>query len=149
MKIVKSNYQGYLWYSDQMLPKVIENEVMELDLDEHVNPFIIEGLLCDGTTSWMIRYVDGAYKVKKWNLEEIEAFQDLKEAMDRKELKCTDCKQIEGFLAHRMGDRVLKFYRCWHLQNDSIREKLCEGMLAFVPGERVFLGFSVKNEGGK
>ena len=45
MKIVKSNYQGYLWYSDQMHPKVIENEVMELGLDEHVNPFIIEGLL--------------------------------------------------------------------------------------------------------
>lgn len=144
MKIVKSSYQGYLWYSDETAPRVIEDELLELDFDEHANPFIIEGLLCDKTTSWMIRYVDGAYKVVKWNLEEIEKYLDLKDAIDSKLLDCTACKQEEKFLGHRMGNRILRFYRCWHLQEDDTQEQLCGGMPAFVPGERVFLGFSVK-----
>ena len=61
MKIEKSNYQGYLWYSDEKYPRLIEDETLEIDLNEYINPFIIEGLLCDKKTSQMIRYVDGIY----------------------------------------------------------------------------------------
>ena len=144
MKIEKSNYQGYLWYSDEKYPRLIEDETLEIDLNEYINPFIIEGLLCDKKTSQMIRYVDGIYRVKKWDLKEIEHYPDLAETMNEKKLDCQICKQVEEFLAHRMGNRTLRFYRCWHLQGDNSQEKLCEGMSAFVPGERVFLGFGVK-----
>lgn len=47
MKIEKSKYQGYLWYSDQKEPKVFNNELFELEIADNENPFIVEGQLYD------------------------------------------------------------------------------------------------------
>lgn len=43
--IKRTAYQGYLWYSDEQIPKVFDNEEVELELDDTANPFIVEGQL--------------------------------------------------------------------------------------------------------
>ncbi len=51
MKIDKSKYQGYLWYSDEKEPRVFNNEEFELEMAENTNPFIVEGHLFNGIDS--------------------------------------------------------------------------------------------------
>lgn len=72
MKIEKSKYQGYLWYSDQKEPKVFNNELFELEIADNENPFIVEGQLYDeeNRASISIKYVDGNYIVNKYKVKE-------------------------------------------------------------------------------
>ena len=121
MKIEKSTYKGYLWYSDQKSPDVFENKEIELELSDDTNPFIIEGQLYDGKTSISIKYVDGKYVVKSYVIDVLKG--DVKEQM---------------FYSHRMGGRKLKFRQYWR----PIPDELCEGMEVLQPAEWVFVGFN-------
>ena len=82
MKIEKSIYQGYLWYSDQKAPQVLNNEVFELEIADSSNPFIVEGQLFDGQK---VEQVFHSYRMDgeqlKFNLYWREVEDDLCEGM--------------------------------------------------------------------
>lgn len=145
MKIDKSIYNGYLWFSDKNSPQIILGEEFEMELDDNTNPFVVEGWLADDKKSVSIRYVDGHHIVRIWNLEELNACKTIEEMISGKVLDGSNCKQREEFVAHRMGHgiRKLVFYRYWRLDNDGAG--LCENMAGYVPAELVFVGFD-KNE---
>lgn len=128
---MKNNlYEGYLWYSNEKTPRVLNGEPWsEAELDASKNPFIIEGQLYDkeNLISYSIKYVDGQYFCKKYELKE------------------TDFNDIEidkvSFKAHRMGKGVvlefLQYYR-------EVEDELCEGMKVLQSAEKVFIGFKEK-----
>ena len=126
MKIEKSQYEGYLWYSNQPQPKVLNNEVFELELSDDANPFIVEGLLFDGKISISIKYVDGHYITNHYKIQELENVK----------------KEEQMYYSHRMKGRQLKFYQFWR----PIVDELCEKMEVLQPAELVFIGFHKKEE---
>lgn len=122
MKIEKPQYEGYLWYSDQPRPKILNNEEFELEhISDDANPFIVEGLLFDGKTSISIKYADGGYITSQCNIQELEGVR----------------KEEQEFYSHRMDGRRLKFYQFWRPAEDD----LCEKMEVLQPAELVFVGF--------
>ena len=125
MKIEKSKYQGYLWYSDNKEPQVLNNEVFELEIADNANPFVIEGQLFDGQKSISIKYVDGKYYVNTYDLDDLDGV-----------------KQEQMFFSHRMADRKLYFKQFWQPVNDE----QCEGMQVLQPAELVFVGFIDKED---
>ena len=125
MKIEKSTYQGYLWYSNAQEPEVYNNEECELEIDEKTNPFVIEGQLFDGKVSINIRYVDGEYIVKKYSLSGLEGL---------------EYKQ-QTFFGNRM-DYNLVFRQYWR----EFEDEECEGMKVLRPAELVFVGFEYIKE---
>lgn len=125
MKIEKSTYQGYLWYSSDEKPKIYKNEELELELAEGSNPFVIEGQLCDNKISISIRFVDNKYVVKKVALSELEG---------------VEYKQ-QSFFGNRM-DYKLVFRQYWREDKDE----QCERMIVLRPAELVFVGFEEKKE---
>ncbi len=128
MKIEKSKYQGYLWYSDQKEPKVIDNKEFELEISDNENPFIVEGQLFDGRNSISIKYVDGKYIVKPYEV---------------KDEDYNSPNTVKEFLPNRMkGVERLYFLEYWKPQKDN----LCEDMKVLQPAELVFVGFKNKEE---
>jgi len=125
MKIEKSKYQGYLWYSDNKEPQVLNNEVFELEVADNANPFVIEGQLFDGQKSISIKYVDGKYIVNTYDLNTLDGVM-----------------QEQTFHSHRMEGKLLKFIQIWKNQSDE----LCEGMQVLQPAELVFVGFNDKED---
>jgi CRISPR type III-associated protein (TIGR04423 family) len=125
MKIEKSKYQGYLWYSDNKEPQVLNNEVFELEIADNANPFVIEGQLFDGQKSISIKYVDGKYIVNTYDLNTLDGVM-----------------QEQTFHSHRMEGKLLKFIQIWKNQSDE----LCEGMQVLQPAELVFVGFNDKED---
>jgi len=125
MKIEKSKYEGYLWYSDKKEPQVLNNEVFELEIADSSNPFIVEGQLFDGQKSISIKYVDGKYFFNTYDLNALDGVM-----------------QEQKFYSHRMGGKQLKFRQIWKEQPDE----LCEGMQVLQPAELVFVGFNDKEE---
>lgn len=125
MKIEKSKYQGYLWYSDKKEPQVLNNEVFELEIADSANPFIVEGQLFDGQKSISIKYVDGKYNINTHDSNALEGV-----------------IQEQVFHSHRMDGKLLKFKQIWKEQPDE----LCENMQVLQPAELVFVGFNDKEE---
>lgn len=128
-KIEKSEYEGYLWYSDNTEPKVyLGNESFELELDDNKNPFVIEGQLFDGKKSYSIKYADGQYYVNSFDVKSSDFnSKDEKEYIPNSRMK--DVNKI-------------KFLQRWKTQEDE----LCEGMEVLQPAELVFIGFDKKKE---
>ena len=125
MKIEKSKYQGYLWYSNAKEPQIIENKDFELEIEDTENPFIIEGQLYDGTKSISIKYVDGKYVVKTYMVSELKGE-----------------VQQQVFYSNRMQHKQLLFSQYWREEPDA----LCEGMNVLQPKELVFVGFKDKED---
>lgn len=117
--------QGYLWYSDRNEPIIIHKD-FELDLDDEVNPFVIEGFICNSELSVSIKYVDGEYFINKYKLTP----EDRNSEVDKDD--------ILTFRANRMpGKSQLIFRQKWQLKADV----LCEGMEVLRPSELIFIGF--------
>lgn len=117
--IIEGKFEGYVWYSDQDTPQIYCGQ--ELELSDEDNPFIIEGQLCDGNTSYSIKYIDGKYFVKKYNLT------------------CLPKEDVvdKFYQSYRMNGKVLSFKECWRLESDA----LCCGMDVLQPKEIIFVGF--------
>lgn len=129
MKIDKAKYQGYLWYSDKTSPTIIDGD-FELEIDDPANPFIVEGQLWDekGQTSISIKYVDGSYICRKY---------DLNSADSREKPGSVEWTEVT-YLPNRMsGVNLLKFRQYWRAEEDP----LCCGMPVLKPAELVFTGF--------
>ena len=122
MKIDKSIYEGYIWYSDSAIPEVVDNTEFELDIPDTANPFVVEGQLFDRdrNLSYSIRYVDGRHKCVEYNLNTLEG-------------EVT----VDVFCSNRMENRKLRFVKYWRAESDP----LCEGMDVLQPCEVVFVGF--------
>ena len=125
MKIEKSIYDGYIWYSDKSNPEVFQNKEFEFDTDKIENPFIIEGQLYDDQKmiSYSIKFVDGKYICKKYEVESTD--------FNKKDV------EIKTFHANRMDNLKLQFLQYWKEEDDE----LCEGMKVLQPAELVFVGF--------
>lgn len=125
MKIEKSIYDGYIWYSDKSEPEVFQEKDFEFDADKIDNPFIIEGQLYDDQKkiSYSIKFVDGKYICKKYEVESTD--------FNKKDV------EIKTFHANRMDDLKLQFLQYWKEEDDE----LCEGMKVLQPAELVFIGF--------
>lgn len=127
MKIDKSKYTGYLWYSNETIPQVKNDEDFGLEINDSENPFIIEGQLCDDKKSISIKFVDGKYIVKTYTLSDYEG------------------ADIEEYVPNRMDNvERLLFKRAWKAEKDD----LCCGMEVLQPVELVFVGLKMK-EGKK
>lgn len=128
MKIEKSIYEGYLWYSNEHKPKVLINELYELEISDNANPFIIEGQLFDRTKSISIKYVDGKYIKKVFLLSDFKGI----------------TKTAQQFIPNRMNlnGKLLTFNQYWRPQEDEF----CKDMEVLQPAELVFVGFKVKEK---
>lgn len=132
MKIEKSNYEGYVWYSDQKNPGIIQGE-WEIDIPDSRNPFIIEGHLYDrqNNVSIRIQYVDGHYLLHKKHIEELD-------------FNSINVDRID-FQPSKMPNKItaLQFLRYW---KEGPADPLCENMTALQPDELVFVGFKMKED---
>ena len=124
------NCEGYLWWSDQQIPQVYQDEALDICLDETKNPFVVEGQLYDRECrqSYSIKYVDGQYLIIIYNVAE-------------RDFANSDNEQ-KDFLSNRMGDRRLKFLRYWEEKEDEN----CIGMPVLTFTKNVFVGFKEKEE---
>ena len=134
IKIEKGCY-GYLWMSNQPEPTVIYNEPVLLSLDNDTNPFIVEGhLYVKDKVSYSIKYVDGSYTLKQYDLTSLP-----KEWVKE--------EKVKTFVANRLkkNDLILKEIHSeqyWEPKEDE----LCNGMNVLSPGAFIFVGFNNKEE---
>ncbi len=123
------SYEGYLWMSNCDNPLVLNGERLNFLPKEDENPFIVEGnLFCKPKSiSYSIKYVDGEYIVRKYQLS----------PNDRNKPNEEIC-----YLANRMddkdsGNRWLKFIRFW----EKIPDDNCLGLPVLTFTKEVFIGF--------
>lgn len=128
MKIYKSTYDGYLWYSDQSEPIVLNKCEFELDIDDSRNPFVVEGHLYDykNNRSTRIRYVDGHYIYKTYDLNSLMGESSI-------DIFYPSSKRFNG--------KKLRFSQYWR---EGEPDSLLEGMKVLEPKEYVFIGFEEK-----
>lgn len=119
-KIEKSNYTGYIWYSDAKRPEVFYQTEKEFSFDKNQNPFVVEGWLTDGNKSFHIQYVDGKHNIYEYDLNEL------------KDVTHKEQKLMPSF----KGFKELVFNQYWHPEKDE----LCENMQVLIPAEFVFIG---------
>ena len=131
METIKINKcEGYLWWSDQQKPRVYQDELIDICLDEAKNSFVVEGQLYDeeNKESYSIKYVDGKYHINKYKVDESDFIN-----IDN-EIKC--------YLSNRMDDRWLKFIRYWEEKED----RNCMDMPVLTLTKNVFIGFDERKE---
>ena len=124
MIIEKKNYQGYLWYSDEKCPQVLDGKSgWGIEIDETTNPFIVEGQLWDeqSQTSVSIKYVDGQYMKKETTLP-------------------GDYDLVEYVPRRMPAVAKLVFARCWR----KTKDELCENFEAKKLDNVVFKGLKMK-----
>lgn len=133
MKIEKSTYEGYLWYSDMTEPKILEDEEFELKMANDKNPFVVEGQLFDADRmiSISIKYVDGEYICNSYKVDSLD-------------FNRTDVEKKE-FHSNRMKGYKLQFLQYWIDKEDD----LCEGMNVLCPSKLVFVGLLKNKENEK
>jgi len=124
------NCEGYLWWSDQQIPQVYQDEALDICLDETKNPFVVEGQLYDRECrqSYSIKYVDGQYLIIIYNVAE-------------RDFANPD-NERKYFFSNRMDGRWLKFLRYWEEKEDEN----CMGMPVLTFTKNVFVGFKEKEE---
>jgi len=129
MKIEESTYTGYLWYSDETQPCVFLDKTFALEESDESARFIIEGNLFDKERqlSVSIRYVDGHYIVKHFQLKDLGTVFDEQEYIPNRMVLEGAEKRIEK----------LRFRQYWQL----VPDELCEGMEVLTPKALVFMGF--------
>jgi CRISPR type III-associated protein (TIGR04423 family) len=144
----EQKYEGYLWWSDAASPEVYQNQQLPQWHEEKSNPFIIEGQLYDKSNnkSYSIRFVDGEYIIRKYDLEKME--------LEKQEKKCETI--VKKYLPNRFPESIHKllFKEFWRPVNDKLcgskigkeNDKNFEGMEVLQPAETVFVGFNFKED---
>lgn len=123
--IPKRKYVGYIWMSDEEVPKVLKDPT-EFDFSEiGINPFVQEALLyCeDEEVSVMVRHT-GEYHISEFELRN---FPDEYELVEKQ------------YYPHRLGfnDKKLCFKQLWVPENDPN----CEEMEVLTLKAHIFTGF--------
>ena len=126
MIIEKKKYQGYLWYSNEQRPIILDGQSeWGVEIDEIANPFIIEGQLWDeeSQASVSIKYIDGHYY--------------------KKETVLGEGYDLVEFIPRRMPIvEKLLFARCWK----TVKDELCEGFYVKKLDGVIFKGLKMKEE---
>ena len=118
--IDSANFQGYLWYSDELTPEVFDgSDEKQIILDDEKNPFVVEGNLYDreNEKSVNIRYIDGKYLVTSFNLAEMKNNPDFV-LEDEPYLTNSRILSMTGKLAPECGRSLYK--RIWHAEEDNL-----------------------------
>ena len=139
--IKRAAYQGYLWYSDEQIPKVFDNEEVELELDDTVNPFVVEGQLYDMTEdrSISIKFIDGKYIINTYS-GKARQFNNVSD----ENLTEGKIEQYAPSSRLSLGDKVLYFARIWVETEDVINDN----WITLCPSGLVFKGFGPLIKGG-
>lgn len=122
-KIEKSKYTGYIWKSDSKEPELFFDKEFELNLDDDVNPFVIEAWLTDGNKSINIKFFDGQHHIYTFNLISLQ-----------NQFKSEDAIYLPSF----KGVKNMQFKQFWKPEVDEF----CENMEVLKPSEFVFVGFN-------
>jgi CRISPR type III-associated protein (TIGR04423 family) len=145
MKIEKAKYQGYLWYSDEQVPKILDDEVFELEIGNTQNPFIIEGQLFDGIHSISIKFIDGKYIVKQFIISDFEGIDKDDLYLYPNRMKILDDNNLKLHFCQYWRAKADKY--CGGDTNDTNRlDSKDNGMLVLQPAELVFVGFKNKED---
>ncbi len=126
MKIKKSKYEGYLWYSDESSPNILLGD-KDLVIMERPEAYIVEGMLWDSAslTSIRIDYHDGQQHIYETEIKP-------------EDLQGSEKTTIEEYIPHRLpGVSILSFLRYWQ----PVADPLCEGFEVLSPSSLVFVGF--------
>lgn len=117
-------YQGYLWYSDQSKPKVLDKEELG-NIEFSALPFVIEGnLWCSKEeASFQIKNIEGQYHVVQFDLKGSEL---------------DDLLSEHAYVAHDIEG--YKEYTVIHAWEEAMDE-ICQ-MPVLVPAWTAFKGFS-------
>ena len=121
-KIPNFNYEGYIWYSNQPKPEIIEGQFDESKLTPL--PFIIEGNLWapEKKISINIKYIDGEYVIAQIDLNNKNDLEENKQA----------------YIAHDLdGVSYFYLYQNWEEKKDN----LCADMKTQEPSWAAFTGF--------
>ena len=115
------SYEGYLWYSDNKSPLIINGDFKSNLLSEL--PFVIEGNLWaeKEKLSISIKHINGAYLISPFSLNTIDN-------LDSKSKK---------FLSSIVNFTQYKIYQHW----ESDENENCENMLVAKPLWFAFVGF--------
>ena len=129
-EITQTNYQGYLWYSDNKTPIIFTGD-KTVAINERDDAFIVEGLLWDAATRTSLRIY----------------FHDGKQYIYRKEVTANELKGCEytsqeSYVSHRLQGRRLSFLRYWQL----VADEYCVGFDTLTPQSLVFVGFENENQ---
>tara|TARA_R110002124_G_scaffold193164_2_gene360404 strand:+ start:720 stop:1154 length:435 start_codon:yes stop_codon:yes gene_type:complete len=127
-------YQGYVWYSDQKEPKVLQNEIFRFE-NIGLNPFVVEALLWheddktagDGI-SVMVRHT-GTYHIHEFEMDNLPEH----------------CELVEKeYLPHRLGNNIekVKFKQLWLPEKDPN----CLDMEVLTMKALIFVGFETKTK---
>jgi CRISPR type III-associated protein (TIGR04423 family) len=116
------NYEGYIWFSDQTKPIVLNNEKFDFNSIK-LNPFIVEGLLFNRESNISIHILHtGTYNISKYELDKISSKNILE----------------EEYLPHRIENiEKVCFKQIWEEKNDPN----CEEFPVLTITALVFCGF--------
>lgn len=136
--IEKKTYQGYIWMSNEDIPRVFINEPFERVLTNNEIPFIVEGRLwCpDDNKSLSIVHIDGNYYVDCFD-------NDCSEGKSFSIESYYPHKRLANELsAHGWPHSRLAFRRVWNSKKDP----LCENFEVLEPGQLIFTGFIIEED---
>ena len=126
LDIPKNKYTGYVWMSDNPIPKILENEIYNFS-EINTNPFIIEANLFakNENISVNIKHIDGKYFISIIDLNNIPEFSEIVK---------------KNYLANSVLKPAEKlfFKECWQ----EIDDELCEKMKVLKPTWTAFVGFT-------
>ena len=124
------DYEGYLWYSNQSKPKIINSKnPFKKSLLTQL-PFVIEGNLWAEKEKISLNFknIDGEYQIFKYDLNKLNIEEN-----------------SQTYIAHNLvGIQEFTLYQHWKEKKDP----LCENMKTLVPSWSAFTGF-IKNKGGQ
>lgn len=131
MKIENSIYTGYLWYSNDTKPQIFINEPYPGgDIPEDGNPFIVEGFLFDGQKSMSIKYADGKYHYKVFDVR--------KEDYPSKDNNMRAKNEVKSFVP---SSRITEQEKGKSIKSIDFLQYWREDNGVLEPAEMVFIGF--------
>lgn len=138
-KILKGNFEGYLWKSNATQPEVFYDRT-EITLDDNLNPFYIEGQLWDKSSkkSVNIRFVDGEYLVKEWTVTDDELSGEAK-YVEQKSFYPNRMEEVDNRM--EKVDKLL-FLQYWK----EVEDPYINVFKKLVPAQLVFVGFGRKED---
>ena len=139
---------GFLWKSDDN-PHTVQifdgnEEVPEIELDASVNPFVVEGQLCDigKKISYSIRYVDGQYWLSVYDVKKLNEEVGVKDIQEYKYIASFDnAPDRLCFKEYWRADAKDNEKLCLKEGDGEKEESLCLDFAPLCPAEFVFVGF--------
>lgn len=107
LKNIKSDIEGYIWMSDARMPICVSDDIKNKinNITADTNPFIIEGQLKVGKTSYSIKWVDGGYVIRCFDLDLINTFPEFQRI-----------KKV--YKSNLKNNKLLEFIEIWEAEVD-------------------------------